>query len=181
MRSYTIEGIIIKRTNTGEADKLITLFSPQKGKITLIAKGVRKTSSKRAGSLELFNQARVSAAVGRGMLDTLTEVQLLQPHTGWRKHLGRVNIAYQLCEVIDKLLPEGQPHPNIYQILSLSLSQISHLDTHWQRQLDDWLLQILIDLGYWPVDKKFTGDVNKFIESLILRPLNSHKILKRLA
>jgi DNA repair protein RecO (recombination protein O) len=181
MKSYSAQGIIIKRTNFGEADKIITLYSPDRGKFSLLARGVRKLTSKRAGSLELFNRVKISAVTGRGHLDTLTEVSLFQSYTPWRRHLGRVNIAYQLCEVIDKLLPDSQSHPNIYQILSLSLSQISELDNNWQNELNNWLLKILIDLGYWPEEKKFTGDINKFIESLIQRPLNSHKILKMLS
>jgi DNA repair protein RecO (recombination protein O) len=180
MKSYSIEGIIIKRTDAGEADKFITFFSKDKGKITLKAKGVRKLSSKRAGSLELFNRAKISAVAGRGQLDTLTEVQLLESYSQWRKHLGRVNLAYQLCEVVDKLLPDHQPHPKVYDILSLSLSQISELGDNWQDQLHAWFVDILVELGYWPADRPFTGDVHKFIESLILRPLNSPKILKKL-
>lgn len=181
MRSYTYEGIVIKRIDFGEADKIITFFTSDRGKLTLIAKGVRKLSSKRAGSLELFNRAKISAVSGRGSLDTLAEVSLLESYSGWRKHLGRVNVAYQLCEIIDKLLPDNQSHPGIYEILSRSLSQISDLSDDWQNRIDSWFVDILIDLGYWPADKKFTGDINKFIESIIQRPLNSSKILKKLS
>ena len=84
MRTYTVEGIVIKRQNIGEADKLITLFTETLGKITLLARGIRKSSSRRVGSLELFNQVKVSAARGRGELDTLTEVQLLNSFSPWR-------------------------------------------------------------------------------------------------
>ena len=181
MKSYSVEGIIIKRSDYGEADKIITFFTPDRGKFSLLARGVRKLTSKRAGSLELFNRVKISAVTGRGHLDTLAEVSLCQSYSPWRRHLGRVNIAYQLCEVVDKLLPDGQPHPNIYQILSLSLSRISGLGEDWQNQLNTWLVDILVDLGYWPEDRKFTGDPNSFIESLINRSLNSHKILKKLS
>jgi len=181
MKSYSLQGIIIKRADFGEADKIITLFSSDRGKFSLMARGIRKLTSKRAGSMELFNRVKVSAVSGRGQLDTLTEVQLLESYSDWKKQLGRVNIAYQLCEVVDKLLPDHQPHPRVYEILSLSLSQINRLGADWDKQLDGWLLDILIDLGYWPAGEKFTGDINGFIESLINRPLNSHKILKKLS
>jgi len=181
MKSYSAEGIVIKRQNFGEADKLITILSKERGKITLKAKGLRKINSRRSGSLELFNQVKITAATGRSSLDILTEVNVLDSFTSWRKQLGRVNVAYQLCEVVDKLLPEQQPYPQVYVVLSQSLSQISNLGEDWQIKLNAWFKDILTDLGYWPEDRPFTGDINKFIESIIQRPLNSHKILKKLS
>lgn len=181
MKTYSTEGIIIKRSDYGEADKIITLLSPDKGKLTLLAKGIRKLSSKRAGSLELFNRVKIGAVIGRGQLDTLTEVVVLTSYFSWRKHLGRINIAYQLCEVIDKLLPDGQSHPKVYSILSLSLSQISNLGQNWEAQLNAWILEILVDLGYWPNEKKFDGDIYKFVESITFRSLHSPRILKKLS
>lgn len=180
MHSYSVEGIVLKRLNFGEADRILTLFTRDSGKITVLAKGIRKISSKRAGSLELFNHIKCNLVRGKGELDTLIEVELHHPFSSWRKHLGRINIAYQTCEVIDKLTPEHQPHPQIFEILKYCLSQIGQLDSNWKLTTDDWLLQILIELGFWPKDRKFSGDVQKFIEDLINRPLNSPKLLNKL-
>ena len=180
MRSYTDEGIVIKRHNFGEADKIISLYTKSHGKITLMARGIRKLSSKRAGSLDLFNQIKFHAVSGRGDMDTLTEVQLLTNFSGWKKHLGRVNIAYQLCELIDKLTADHQPHPEIYNILSLSLSQISGLGTDWELKIKNYKLKILTELGYWHEDKKHVGNLDDLIESLSERPLHAHKILAKL-
>jgi DNA repair protein RecO (recombination protein O) len=181
MKSFTFEGIVIKRQNFGEADRLVTLFSPEIGKFVLKAKGIRKITSRRAGSLELFNQVKGHAVAGRGQIDVLTEVSVINSFSSWKQYLGRVNIAYQLCEVVDKLLPENQPHPRIYFLLLHSLSHINQLKSDWQDELNTWLIEILVELGYWPENKKFSGDINKFIESLILRPLNSPLILKKLS
>ena len=180
MNSYSVEGIVIKRHNLGEADKLITLFTPDHGKITVMAKGIRKLSSKRAGSLELFNLVKAAIVKGRGDLDTLTEVQTLHTFSSWRKHLGRVTLAYQLAEVVDKLTPDRQPHPRVFEILKNSLSQIGNLKIDWKTKIDQWLLNILIDLGYWPLHKPFTGDIQSFMEDIANRPLHSHKLLNRL-
>ena len=180
MRTYTVEGIVIKRQNIGEADKLITLFTETLGKITLLARGIRKSSSRRVGSLELFNQVKVSAARGRGELDTLTEVQVLNSFSPWRRFLGRITLAYQLCEIVDKLTPDRQPHPEIFTLLSLSLSQISNLKRDWQSKINGWKLQIVCELGYWPKDKEYVGEVDEFIEEIINRPLPSPDFLSRL-
>ncbi len=180
MRSFTVEGVVIKRSNLGEADRIITLFTKSHGKIAVVARGVRKLTSRRAGSLELFNLVKAQVVAGRGELDTLAEVQVLETFKSWRKHLGRVNLAYQLCEAVDKLTADHQPHPQVFEILSLSLSQISHLNSDWKLKIEDWLLEILIDLGFWPADKEFAGDVTEFIEEISSRPYNSPKLLQKL-
>ena len=180
MNSYSDVGIVLKRSNLGEADKLITFYTRHHGKVTAIARGLRRPTSKRAGSLELFNVVKSSFIRGRGELDTLAEVLILESHSGWRKHLGRVNLAYQLAEVVDKLTPDHQSHPEIFEILSLALSQISSLGSDWSLKIKNLKLKILVELGYWPKAREFTGEVDHFIEGLINRPLNSPKLLSRL-
>ena len=178
--SYSIEGIVIKRFNLGEADRLITLFTKNHGKVTVLAKSVRKPTSKRAGTLELFNHLKASVIKGRGELDTLAEVQILHSYPSWRKYLGRVTLAYQLAEIVDKLTPDREPHPEIFEILSLSLSQISLLGSDWELKMKNLKLKILVELGYWPKAREFIGEVDQFIEELINRPLHAHKILAKL-
>ncbi len=180
MTSYSFEGIVIKRFNFGEAHKLVTLFTKDQGKITLLAKGLRKPSSKRAGTLELFNHIKASAARGRGELDTLTEAQLVNSFSSWRKHLGRITLAYQLCEVIDKLTPDRQPHPEIFEILKGSLLEIGNLKIDWKLKIENWKVEILRELGYWSKEQEFQSDIDKYIEELINRPLHSAKLLQKL-
>ena len=180
MNSYSDLGIVLKRSNLGEADKLITLYTQRHGKVTAIARGLRKPSSKRAGSLELFNVVKSSFIKGKGGLDTLAEVQILASFPAWRRYLGRVNLAYQLAEVVDKLTPDHQPHPEIFEILSLALSQISSLGSDWELKIKNLKLKILVELGYWPRTKEFIGEIDQFIEGLINRPLNSSKLLEKL-
>lgn len=180
MHSYTDEGLIIKRYNFGETDKLITLYSKEHGKIALKAKGVRKSTSKRAGSIDLFNYIKFQAVSGRGELDILTEVQNISDFSNWKIHLGRVNIAYQLCELVDKLTPDKQPHPEIFKILLSCLQAISKLGTDWELQISNFKFQILTELGFWNKNKKFVGDLDEFIESVSERPMHAHKILRML-
>lgn len=180
MASYKVEGIILKRSNFGEAGKLITLFSRDHGKITLKAIGIRKTTSKRAGSLELFNHVKAVVIKGKGDLDTLTEVETLNVFASWKKFLGRITLAYQLAETVDKLTPDRQPHPEIFDILLQSLSQIGSLTDNWKQATDDWLVQIMQELGYLEKEVSFTGDIQRLIEETSLRPLHSPKLLSRL-
>ncbi|OGD09704.1 DNA repair protein RecO [Candidatus Amesbacteria bacterium RIFOXYB1_FULL_44_23] len=176
----SLTGVIIKRRNFGESDRIITLYTLEKGKVTLKANSVRKLTSKRAGSLELFNLVKVGRAKGRGNFDVITEVEIIDSYASWKKHLGRINIAYQLCEVIDKLTPDNQPQPQIFKILSDSLLQISVLDNDWQADINDWISQIIQELGYWPKGSPFEGNLYEYIEELSNRKLHSPAILSRL-
>jgi len=180
VNSYSDEGIIIKRSNFGEAGKLITAFTSNHGKVTLKAIGIRKISSKQAGSLELFNHIKFHAVQGRGELEVLTEVQLIESHPSWRKHLGRITLAFQLCEVIDKLTPDHQPHPEIFEILKSSLLEIGNLKIDWKLKIENWKLEILRELGYWSKEQEFQSDIDKYMEELINRPLHSPKLLSKL-
>jgi DNA repair protein RecO (recombination protein O) len=180
MHSYSIEGIVLKRSDFGETDRLITLFTKTHGKITVMAKGVRRLSSKRIGSLELFTTLQASIHPGRGSLDTLGEVTLVSPYPRWKKHLGRINLAYQLAEAVDKLTPDRESHPEVYAFLHHSLLNIGNLGSDWQVEFRSWLVQLVEELGYWPKDRIFTGDIYAFLESLAARPLNSPKLLQGL-
>ena len=142
MRSYTVEGIVIKRTNFGEADRLVTLFTKSWGKMTVIARGVRKLASKRAGALELFNEVRAQIVKGRGQLDTLAEVEIVDTFPSWRRKLGRITLAYQMCEAVDKLTADHQPHPQVFNILLTALSQISGLGQNWKLEIVPMLMAI---------------------------------------
>lgn len=180
MKSHTVEGVVIKRMNVGEADRVITLFTKTKGKVSAIAKGVRKLTSKRAGSLELFNLVKAQVVEGKGSLDTLAEVQLIASFESWRKHIGRVNLAYQMCEAVDKLTADNEPSPVVFSILVTALTQIGTLTSNWEEQVSNWLVEIVKDLGFFPADKKFTGDIAQFIEQVSSRSYNSPRILQRL-
>ena len=106
VNSYKTEGVILKRTNLNEADKLLTLFTKHLGKTSLLAKGIRKTKSKKGGNLELFNQVRICVSKGRN-LDIITEAEVINPFKDWRRNLKKIAIAYQLCELVDKLTVES--------------------------------------------------------------------------
>lgn len=180
MRSYTVEGIVLKRSDLGETDRLVTFFTRSHGKVTVIAKGVRRITSRRLGSLELFNQLTAHIHHSRGDLDVLGEVELQRSFPAWRRHLGRVTLAYQLAEAIDKLTPEGQPHPEIFDILEESLSKIGSLGIDWKLEMRNWLVEIVRELGYWPKDQDFTGDIYDFLERTSSRTLHSPKLLNKL-
>lgn len=114
MPTYKTAGIILKRTNFGEADRVITLLTPA-GKLRAVAKGVRRIKARLAGHLELFSQSELMLAKGRN-LDLITSARLqYYPEQLWSDYAA-LSRAYLLAEMIDKLLDEAE-HPELYQLL----------------------------------------------------------------
>lgn len=115
MRSYKVEGLIIKRRNFGEADRLLTLFTKEKGKIKLVAKGSRKPLSKLGGMLQTFNYVSLVVAKGKN-IDVITGANMV----GSREtiQLGEISEIFSITEIIDRFLAENDPHPEVYDLVS---------------------------------------------------------------
>lgn len=107
-RLYRVEAIILKRTDFGEADRILTLFTPDLGKLRAIAKGARKPSSRKSGHIELFTYSMLLLAKGRH-LDVVTQADTLDAFMPLRVSLERLGYAYYLAELLDRFSEEGDP------------------------------------------------------------------------
>src|SRR5690349_12421149 len=110
-RIYRTEAIILRRSELGEADRILTLYTPQWGKRRAIAKGIRRPASKLRGHLELFTRAKLLLARGR-TLDVITGAETSEAFHGLRDEdpgaLERIGIAYYLVELLDQFTEEEQ-------------------------------------------------------------------------
>ncbi|MBI2268267.1 MAG: DNA repair protein RecO [Candidatus Blackburnbacteria bacterium] len=179
-RTFSTEGIILARRNFGEADRLLTVFSKHYGKIRAIAKGVRRPSSRKRGSLELFSCAKLLFTKGRN-IDLITDVELKDGFSSWRKDLLRVGIAYHLCEVVNRLTVEGQEHREIFELLFDSLGSLAETD-YWQLHglVYSFKVFVLQELGFLERERSAPGDIDRYIESIIDGPLRTKRFLKNL-
>ena len=105
-RSFRTAAIILKRRNFGEADRLLTLLTPEHGKIDGIAKGARKTTSSKPGHVELFTRADVLIHKGRN-LDIVVQAELVDPYLGLREDLQRGAYASYTAELLDRFTETG--------------------------------------------------------------------------
>lgn len=105
-RIYRTEALILRRSGFGEADRLLTIATPA-GKRRVIAKGVRKTTSRIAGHIELFTHTRMLLATGRN-LDVVTQSQVLESFPALRADIAHLSCAYYAAELYDKLTPEAE-------------------------------------------------------------------------
>ncbi len=115
-RVYRTEGIILRRTDFGEADRLLTLFTPYRGKLRVIAKGARKMTSRKSGHVELFSRGQFLVAVGRE-LDILTQAETLEPYRPLREDLLRTTYAYYVAELADAFTAERDENRPIFDLL----------------------------------------------------------------
>ncbi len=180
-RVYKTEGIILKRKNVGEADRIVTVFTKEYGKLRLIAKGIRKIASRRAPHLEVFTQVILMVHTGRSM-ESITEVTTLQAFESLRENLTRVSLAYYLCDLVDSLMPEKQEQEEIYDLLFHALSGLQTVeDAVLYSHSKAFTLELLWALGFLPRNKSLNGvRLQEFIETITERKLKSTYFAKLL-
>ena len=123
-RLYRTEGIVLKRSDFGEADRLLVVFTPGFGKLRLLAKGVRKVPSRKAGHVELFMRSQLLVARGRN-LDIVTQAEALDAYAGLRDTLVRATYAYYFAELVDAFMEEGEENEAVYRLLALALERLA--------------------------------------------------------
>lgn len=116
MKQLVTTGIILSRTDYGEADRILTLITPDQGKLRLLARGVRRIKSKLAGGIELFSVSTITFASGRGELGTLVSTRLVRHYDQIAKDLQRTMAGYDLIKQLNKTT-EDQPEPEYFTLL----------------------------------------------------------------
>jgi DNA repair protein RecO (recombination protein O) len=147
-RLYRTEAIILKRSNFGEADRLLTFFTPHRGKLRAVAKGARKPSSRKSGHLELFSHTRLLLARGRN-LDIVTQAETVKPFLSLREDLLRTTYAYYATELVDRFVGDEDENRPLFDLLLAAFD--------WLGQADDlalvarfFELHFLALVGYQP-------------------------------
>lgn len=113
-RTYKTQGLIIKKTKLGEADRILTIFTPEMGKIQGFAKSVRMTKSKLSGHLEMLSYSNLTLTKGRG-LDTIIGSQNIDAFLDIKDDLYRVSYALYMAELIDYFTDEGTSDAGLFE------------------------------------------------------------------
>ena len=116
MATYRDEGVVLRTTKLGEADRIVTLATPEHGKVRAVAKGIRKTKSRFSGRLEPLSYVSVMCWRGRE-LDVVNQVEVIEPFRAIREDLDRVPVALTMLEVIDHVALERQPMAEVFRTL----------------------------------------------------------------
>lgn len=136
MNQIVTQGIILSRTDYGEADRIITLLTPDQGKLRLMAKGVRRVKSKLAGGIELFSVSDLTFIRGRGDIGTLVSSRLLKHYAHIVQDLDRTMLGYELIRQLNKTT-EDEPGPEYFDLLNQTFEA-----------LDDTAVSLPL-VGFW--------------------------------
>lgn len=143
--SYRTPAILLRRVNYGEADRIVTLLTPEHGKVSAIAKGVRKSGSKLAGGLELFATCDLTIIPGRRQMGTITSARLIAFYgDNILRDYDRMQLAYEAVKIINRAT-ETVTEPEFYDLLRDSLEYLGNPIIDW-RITEIWLRLRLADL-----------------------------------
>lgn len=146
-RVYKTEAIVLKRMNLGEADRILTLYTPNLGKLRVVAKGVRRPKSRLGGHVELLTCSAMMLARGRD-LDIVTQSQTIDSFLHLRSDLWKTSCALYMAELLDSFTAEQDENYPIYRLFLNAL--------HWLEDADVELtvryfeVHLLGYLGYRP-------------------------------
>lgn len=177
-RSYKIEGIILKRRNFGEADRILTVLSRESGKISIKVPGVRRIPSRRSSHVELLNHSQFTLySSSKTFMPIVTEAQTLESFSSIKKNLKKIGYAYYICELVNGLCPDNQENRSVFFHLKstlLTLSQTSNL----QDLVKKFEKDLLATLGFWHEAKLLqTQDSQTVMERLLERRLKTIRLM----
>ncbi len=113
---------MLRSIRYGEADRILHLYTPGYGRLSAIAKGVRRTRSRFGARLEPFFHTRLMLHEGRGDLHTVTGVDTIAAHASLREHAATLDAAARACDAVSRLFETPEPHPEVFRLLANELS-----------------------------------------------------------
>jgi DNA repair protein RecO (recombination protein O) len=120
--SLKTQAIVLRSLRYGEADRILHLYTPHRGRVSAIAKGVRKSKSRFGGRLEPFFRIDAILHEGRSELLTVTSVTTVAAHPRLREHGPSLDVAARCCDAVARLFATDDPHPGVYQLLANELA-----------------------------------------------------------
>lgn len=148
VRSIRAEAIVLRHIEMGEADRLLWLYTRQRGKVRAIAKGVRKILSRKAGHLEPFTRVKLQLARGRDLF-IITQAETIDAYLNLREDLTRLGNAAYIIELLDRFTYDEDENRGLYQLLSDTLSRLN-TEPNLLIPVRYYEIRILDLLGYRP-------------------------------
>jgi DNA repair protein RecO (recombination protein O) len=147
-REYQTEAIIIKKIKLGEADRILTLFTSDYGKIEAVAKGVRRPKSKMAGHLELLTFSKIRLARGRN-LDTIIGTQTIDSFIALKNDLWLTTYGLYASELVNQFTPDHAANPALFKLLLETLRRLGEANNS-ELTLRYFELHLFDTAGYRP-------------------------------
>lgn len=150
MQPHASDAIILRHINYGEADRIVTFFTPDHGRCKGFARSARKSRKRFGPGLEPFAKVRMhwTASASGGLL-TLREIDLLDLHVGIRNDLDAIALASYGCELVEEMVGDDPGHPQVYRLLEAFLGELAAEGTSASARLL-FELRLLDEIGYLP-------------------------------
>src|SRR3990172_1395501 len=124
-RSFRVEAVVLRHADWGEADRLLPLYTRERGKVRAIAKGARRIRSRKAGHLEPFTRVKLQLAKGRGLF-IVTQAETLDAYPALRADLTLTGYAAYVIELLDRFVPDEEAAvPSLFRLLTETLSRLA--------------------------------------------------------
>jgi DNA repair protein RecO (recombination protein O) len=130
-RSFRVEAVVLRHANWGEADRMLTLYTRERGKLRAVVKGARKIRSRKAGHVEPFTHITLQLAKGRD-IPIVTQVETLDAYLPLREDLQRTGYAAYMLELLDRFTyDEEGGNPSLFRLLTDSLERLCQVAEPW--------------------------------------------------
>jgi DNA repair protein RecO (recombination protein O) len=148
-RSIRVDAVVLRHSDYGEADRLLTLFTRQQGKMRVIAKGARKIASRKAGHIEPFTHVKLQLAKGRDMF-LVTQADTVDAYLPLRDDLVLTGHAAYVLELLDRFsYEEGVESPSTFRLLTETLDRLASRSDIWLT-IRYYEMRLLDNLGFRP-------------------------------
>ena len=148
LRNYQTEAVIIKKTKLGEADRILTLYTPGLGKIQAVAKGVRRPKSKLSGHLELLTHSQVTLARGHN-LDIITGSQTITGFLPLKNDLWLISYGLYVIELVNQFTADQVEDESLFRLLLDTLQRLCETNNR-ELLLRYFEIHLLGECGYRP-------------------------------
>jgi DNA repair protein RecO (recombination protein O) len=150
-RSYKTEAVVLRSIRYGEADRVLHLYTPDRGRVGAVAKGVRRVKSRLGGRLEPLSRVRLVMYEGRGELSTISQADSVHSHAALRERRASLERATQACEAVLRLLDSTEPNPPAYNLLCHELALLdASAEAAGRAQALAFRLKLLLAAGFAP-------------------------------
>jgi DNA repair protein RecO (recombination protein O) len=149
--SFKTEAVVLRSIRYGEADRVLHLYSQDRGRLGAVAKGARRMRSRLGGRLEPLSRVRLVLHQGRGELCTISQVDTVRPHAGLRERRGSLERGAQACEAVLRLLDSNEPNRPAYNLLCNELALLdSEPEAATRAHALAFRMKLLLAAGFAP-------------------------------
>ena len=149
--SLKTEAVVLRSMRYGEADRILHLYTPERGRLSAIAKGVRRAKSRFGGRLEPCFRLNMVLHEGRSDLLTVTAAETIAGYARLREHGAALDGAARACDAVGRMFADGEPHRGVFNLLC---NQLALLDAHPERATRGmalaFRLKLLLAAGFAP-------------------------------